>query len=212
MSDIVRYSSSELSRMTVDDLRQELAMSVTITAENLYYMGMVWRELECRGEDLSELRAGIGAYLPMIATGRLKAEAVVRYAGKAMLLSRMAELPMEEQEKLLEDDEIEVAEIIDGEVEVRTTSLSDVRADQLRVVFGPVGVRNIEQQKKLVQAVAVPKKRSRYVAGATLNISPDGFLRHGRAHISARGNRVHIDDILTAIREAYGVKIELPEK
>src|SRR5882724_9369466 len=67
-----------LRDMDNDTLRRELSRALTVSAEHLIYLAQVWRELERRGEDLSDLRSGLGAYLPLIASGRLAAEAVVR--------------------------------------------------------------------------------------------------------------------------------------
>lgn len=68
--------------MTIQDLKAELAKTLSITAEYLMYIAAIWRELESRGEDLSELRHGVMTYIPLIATNQLDARLVVNYAGQ----------------------------------------------------------------------------------------------------------------------------------
>ena len=41
--------------MTIQDLKAELAKTLSITAEYLMYIAAIWRELESRGEDLSSM-------------------------------------------------------------------------------------------------------------------------------------------------------------
>ena len=70
-ADIIRSPRLEIAtrvhEMDTPTLRGELARALTVTAETLEYLAAIWRELERRGQDLSELRKGMGQYLPLIA-------------------------------------------------------------------------------------------------------------------------------------------------
>ena len=208
---ITMRSSNELTQMTTEELRQELGKAITVTAESLHYMGLVWRELEYRGEDLSSLRQGIGAYLPLIASGRLRAEIVVRYAGKSMLLKKMSELPLDEQDALLQDENIHVIETDKDGIKVNTVNLSQIRTDQIRTVFGPTGIRSLEQQKKIVEYSNSKNKSSRK-RDAIINISNDGTLHFGKRHVTVMGEVIHISQIVEAIRAAYGIEVVIPDQ
>lgn len=205
------HIADEIAVMDTPTLRRELARSVTITAETLLYMGRIWAELERRGEDLSGLRSGLAAYLPAIASGRLKAEAVIRYANKAMLLRRLMDLSAHQQEMLLEAGEVEVAEPGEGGGFItRRVPLSDIRSEHLRLVFGPHGLRTVAQQQRYAlpfraAATAKPTKRN---VDTTLNFDGHGHLRSGRMAVLARGEKIKADDLVEALEQFYGVEIK----
>ena len=83
--------------MATADLRAELSTALRLTVRHLIYLAAIWRELESRGEDLSELRSGIGAYVASIAAGRVIPETVVAFADRPATLRRVAALPVAEQ-------------------------------------------------------------------------------------------------------------------
>ena len=64
---VMSAAYEKLVAMPTPDLREELARALTITADSLMYLAAVWKELEQRGEDLSDLRTGLGVYVPLIA-------------------------------------------------------------------------------------------------------------------------------------------------
>lgn len=213
MSELVNWNIqdvAELASASTTQLKEELAKAVTITAETLQYMGRIWQELERRGEDMSELRSGLAAYLPAIASGRLRAEAVVRFAGKAMLLNKLAALPINQQDELLAAGEIEViAPNSDGGVETQKVPLHRVSSEHLRVAFGPHGLRNLKQQRMFALPVVRPRKAKRTV-DTTLNFDERGFLRSGRMAVTARGERIGVREIARAVADHLGVEIEIP--
>lgn len=189
-----------ISRADTPTLRGELAKAIAITAETLQHMGAIWRELEQRGEDLSDLRSGLAGYLPMIASGHLRAEAVVRYAGKAMLLRSIAALPMAEQDQLLKDDAVDVVEIgADGEVKTNKIPLARITSAQVRTAFAPYGLRPQVEQVRAAQAIKKAARR-RKPALAPLRIDPkSGYLRRGRSYVRAQGERLHADELASAL-------------
>lgn len=99
---------NDLAAMPTDKLRSELAHGLTLTAVTLTKLGMVWAELERRGEDLSDLRIGIARTLPLIAAGRLAAEAVVAFAGRPMILRALEGVPLELQRRLADGEPIPI--------------------------------------------------------------------------------------------------------
>ena len=102
------HDAATLASMPTNKLRAELAHGLTLTAVTLSKLGMVWAELERRGEDLSDLRVGIARTLPLIAAGRLAAEAVVAFAGRPMILRALEGVPLDLQRRLADGETIPV--------------------------------------------------------------------------------------------------------
>jgi hypothetical protein len=91
-----------LTGLSIDNLRKMLATEISVTAQHIAKMAMVWAELERRGEDMSALRSGIARYLPAVAARRLLPEAVVRLAGNTVALRAIASLVPDEQRRVLD--------------------------------------------------------------------------------------------------------------
>lgn len=166
--------TADLEAMTTEELRRELAQSLQLNARQLLHLAAVWRVLESRGEDLNDLRSGMGAYLPMIASGRLAANAVVKFAGQPTLLRAMLDLPLDQQQEIVNDKPLPVLGL-DTAGDTRVTHLPaySLTAAQVRQVFGPARIRDErEQEAVLVQTVtrkkaapsAAPRSRMRYDA------------------------------------------------
>lgn len=164
----------DLAAMSTEELRGELALSLQLNARQLLHLAGVWRELERRGEDLNDLRSGMGAYLPMIGAGRLAADAVVKFAGQPTLLRALLDLPLDQQQEIVNDRPLAVLGL-DAAGNTRVTQLPayTLTAAQVRQVFGPARIRDErEQEAVLVQTVtrkqsaraAVPAARVRYDA------------------------------------------------
>lgn len=83
--------------MTDAQLRERLAMGLGATVSGLKDMAQCWRELETRGNDLSELRNGMGRYVALIAAGRLTPEIVVAFLGEPSKIRAVEGLPLARQ-------------------------------------------------------------------------------------------------------------------
>lgn len=208
--DVPMIPASDIQRADTQTLRRALAQAVTITAQSLQYMGAIWMELEKRGEDLSALRGGLAGYLPLIASGKVKAEAVVKYAGKSMLLKAISNLSIGQQEKLIRDDTVEVAKISpdDGTVNMVPVPLSRITSDQIRTAFSPFGLRPAAEQQRLAMALHAPKKRRPSQSDAVPKIdAATKQLRLGRSYFTASGKRVDAESLLDALSVFYGADL-----
>jgi hypothetical protein len=148
--------ATELSRiknLTTEELRAELAQSLGLTARHLLHLAAVWKELENRGEDLSDLRSGIGAYLPAIAAGTVLPETVVRYAGQPTLLRAVAALTPHEQHRLAEGGTVPLVVASGSGYTPRMLPAHALTAPQVRQVFGDRSIRNEAEQIALLTAV-----------------------------------------------------------
>lgn len=128
------------------DLRTELARGLTMTAEGLARMGLIWQELERRGEDLSDLKRGIATYLPSIASGQLAAEAVVAFASRRSLLRALEGVPLGEQRRLAAGGTVPVIDPTDPDT-VTEVAPASVPPAALRLVFADGEVRTPALQR-----------------------------------------------------------------
>lgn len=127
-------SPRPLAEMTTAELRERLARGIAGTAHHLADVAATWAELERRGEDLSDLRRGLGEWVPLIAAGRLAAEAVVALAGRSMHLRALDGVPLETQRRLAAGEAVEVA--VPGEPRrVERVPVARIPAARLRTVF-----------------------------------------------------------------------------
>lgn len=109
MNAMTPLNANTLKKMSTKTLYQELADFLDVTTKALYRAAYVWRELERRGEDLSDLKKkGLCAFLPMIADGKLLPEIVIQLNGSKAAVTHTSRLLIEEQRKLLDAGEVEV--------------------------------------------------------------------------------------------------------
>ena len=151
---------AELGAMSNQQLRARLAQSLTLSARHLAYLAVIWAELERRGEDLSDLRTGLAAYLPQIAAGVLDAEAVVRFAGKPSVLRALAGLPLEQQAALTRGEPVHVLTVnAAGEYESADMPAHLLTPAQTRLVFGDAGLRPVGEQRAMLESARVSARR-----------------------------------------------------
>jgi hypothetical protein len=187
---------TEVQTMTREELRAELARGLNLTAETLTRLGLIWQELERRGEDLSSLRQGIARTLPLIAAGRLAAETVVAFAGQAMLLRALEGVPLDEQRRLAAGGVIQVIDPTDP-VAVQEMPLARLPAAAVRLVFGDGQVRPPDAQR-----LALRPRRPRPQEPSGYRWQPrydpeTGMVTVGRMQVS-------LDDFLSAMAAAMG--------
>lgn len=162
----------ELGNLSNQELRSRLAQSLSLSAKHLAYLAAVWGELEKRGEDLSDLRSGLTAYLPQIAAGRLDAEVVVKFAGQPTVLQSLAQLSLDKQRSIVRGEPIEVLTVnAAGEYEVTKTPAYMLSASQARLVFSAGKVRTPDEQKTTFESARIAAMRR-------TRPGPDGRVRY----------------------------------
>lgn len=171
-----------LSAATDAHLLAELASGLKQTADGLRRLAVVFAELERRGHDLGEFRAGVGRVLPLIASGRLAAEAVVAFAGRPAVWRTLLQLPLAEQQALAAGREVEIIDPSDPDRTVRVP-LSRVPAAALAVVVGEGRIRSAAEQRESLrprQARAdepAPERRYRPVFDRNAGVVVVGKMR-----------------------------------
>lgn len=171
-----------LRAMSTQDLRTELGRALTLSADNIVQLAAIWRELEGRGEDLDDLRNGLGAYLPLIANGRLAAEAVVQFAGQRAVLRGLLGLPIEEQRRLSSGASVKIVTVnADGAYEEREIPATRLTGSQARLLLDQGRLRRPREQLALLEAApAQQRKRRRGQSGKISVDRATGRLRVGR--------------------------------
>ncbi len=143
----------DIKSLSNEQILAELQALIGDTLQKLQRIVPLWRELQDRGLDLSHLRKGICFYVPLIIQGKVDAAMVARLASHAGLLRQAALLPMADQRRLAAGQKVKVllARRREAPVAVEKDPL-DLSGPQVRQVFGPQGIRSIEEQRDRLEA------------------------------------------------------------
>lgn len=197
-----------LSAMSTQQLRANLAQSLTMTAQHLQHLSMIWAELEKRGEDLSDLRTGLAVYMPQIAAGRLDAQAVIRFAGQPTVLKSVAMLSIEEQHQIANGKPVRVLTVnAQGEYEDAEMPAYTLTAAQARMVFAGEKLRSPAEQRAMLESVKL-SKATRAKPGAVNNVRYDSkadVIRIGRTSATVGEVTAALTDVVKQ-REPERVK------
>jgi hypothetical protein len=151
---------------------------------------IVWTEYKGRGEDMSGLRTGLWAYMPLIASGDVRPELVVQYAGHATLLRRLAGLRLEDQDRLLQDNTVPLIEYQeDGKFTERRVPITHLKSTQIAQVISD-HLRSPDEQRR---AAAGNARRMRRRAATTA----DRITELAQAMGQPKGRRVALTVTLT---------------
>lgn len=186
--------------MTTPELWQEIESGFSLTAKYLTYLAYIWRELEARGEDMSRMRAGVPAYLPLIASGAVIPEVVVQLHGIAHMMELVSLLPSEKQIELLEAGTVSLAVFATSGYTHRMIPLCEVTLSQAKLIFHKRQrrMRSIEEQVRVLatpEPVLPLRKPKKSVSNRCVADAKTGTVRIGKATAPAI-------DMLTAMREA----------
>lgn len=191
MTDIIvpakNHIANNIVEMDTPSLENELRRVLSVTIENIAYLGTIWRELDRRGVDLSAYRQGLGRFLPMIAGGHLAPEAMIKFIGNITILRSIQTLPIEDQKRLAKGDKIEIADIDrSGKIVRRKIFARELTSGQAKIVFDYGRIRSAkEQENMLLEAISPTKRRERKKEPTarkyTVNVDPKAkTIRIGR--------------------------------
>jgi hypothetical protein len=183
----------DLTGLSVPDLKRELARGLQLSADALLYVAAVWRELEARGEDLTEFKTGIGRAIPLIAAGRLAAEAVVAFAGRPGVLDALAGLPLARQRELAAGGTVSV--LTPEAATATAVPLAALPAQAVRLVFAD-GVERTPEQQRAALVARRPRRERGPARQYRVNVDRDRrVVRVGRMEIP-------VETVLAAFAEA----------
>ena len=204
----VRHESAVWTEeLSTEDLYAELQATIEITAKHLQRLAEIWRELERRGQDLSRLRSGLWAYMPHIASGRLNAQVVIKYAGNVALLRRLATLDLDQQARLLTDDTVAVVQSENGEKRTRWIPVQHLTMRQMDAVL--VDGKLLAPDRQLaVQAETVKKKRTGVTIESIAQTRPSRLSRgRDKSVVAAIVMTPHDLDIIKRRAMSAGVSL-----
>lgn len=160
MTDLARITpdTALLATWPTADLRAELSRGLTLAADHLARLSLVWAELERRGEDLSDLRRGLARHLPRIAAGQLAAEAVVAFAGRPRLLDALVGVPLGQQRDLAAGKAIPVIDPASPDT-VEEIPLAALPAAAIGMVIADGEIRPPAAQRLALRARRQPRRR-----------------------------------------------------
>jgi hypothetical protein len=159
---VAAQQPASLADLSTADLRAELARGLTMTAESLTRLGLIWAELESRGEDLSDLRSGMAYYLPLIAGRALAAEAVVAFASRPTLLKAMIGLSFDRQRAIAGGEPVHLVVMTDEGYDTKPVPAAALTAAQVRQVFGEGAERPASDQQGMIES----RRAAAYVKAA----------------------------------------------
>lgn len=191
---VSRHSSDELAKMETQNLRAELAMCLKLTAADFTYMASIFRELSRRGENLDDLRQGLGTYLALIADGNLLPEIVVQFSGRHSLLQAIAALPISDQRQIADDGTVE---LVGANGEANRIPVTALTTRNIRQVFADHRLRSRNEQIVLMENGGIdrPAKKARK---RRVWADPRTKLMH------IANARIPIGQIMSAVAEAAG--------
>lgn len=185
-------SLTDLAAMSTADLHHALGEAIGLTARAISHVAVIWTELTNRGEDLSGYKFALADYMLKVSSGKLLPEAVAQLAGRTRTLGLLAEMPINEQRRLI-DGGLIPAVTDDGIVEKSLADLSWTEA--ARVIRAGRVVTAKQQQIALTRMQAArrrPGRGRRYSVGVDADA---GLVRIGQAEIQA-------ERIIAALRDA----------
>lgn len=200
-NEIQLLEANEIISASTEQLKQEFAKSLKVTADRLAYMATIYSELMGRGVDMSGLKGGLMEYMPLIASNQLDARLVIEYAGNKTLLSYLAKLSKDKQLELIERPVVKVVSLNDDVKSVEDINLDDIRAGQIFQVFDSNAgiIRDEEEQYKqlLVKNSNSKTRKSKNRRVNKVKIEGDSIV--------VKGMDISIKAVLQALSERDGI-------
>ena len=142
------------SRQSGEELLAAFRRNTAEIVEGINTMCAALYELERRKVDVKSKLVGkpyLRSYRA-VAEERLSPRAAWQIQGSAVFTDKahaaLAQISVAKQEALLDGEEIEVVyRVRGGEIKSRSMTISDLTGDQFLQVFGPSGIRTVEEQK-----------------------------------------------------------------
>lgn len=194
---------AEIGNMSVQSLKTALAQEVQVTSVSMLRIALMWRELENRGEDLSELKGGaLFEFIPHVARGNLLPSTVVHFAGNKRLLRAITFLGHDIQRKLISGESVPIVNIDQkGSPRVRHLPAAHIPQNLIGIAFAGKDVRSIEDQKKiaLVKFTRTQISKTKYIKqGAPILV----VVERDKNRIKVANLELDLDKMLVSLQEA----------
>jgi hypothetical protein len=145
--------SNSLNNTSTNDIRAELDQIVSDTAEWMERAAALLVELRRRRENHPLMQSNVLRFFKLIDNRRLSAEAVLAVGGNRNLVRALEKLPLAEQVRVAKDQPVQVVEISpEGKEVIAQRSIGHLSQSALDRVFGPDGIRSIQEQREMLGA------------------------------------------------------------
>lgn len=199
-------TASELASMSTETLFDELAVALTTTADSVYRMAIIWKELERRKADLTRYaRKGLVRFLPAIATRQLASEAVIAFLASPLKLEAMRGLPLPLQRKLASGFRLAVYDAATGEIKKLT--VGEINSSAAIRLFEAGKVLSPAKQKKLF----LKDHNSNGDAGSRRSYRYRPIVTKATKTLQLGGIRVPTQEVVNAMAAAAGSDIEVSD-
>lgn len=144
---------STLAAMPTQDLRTELRSGLFDTAKHLLRLATIVKVLEERGEDLSDIKAGMFIpFLRRVAYGQLMPEIMIRFNGAPAMVQRISSLPLPDQKRLAAGEPVRLmVRADDGRLDHRMVDPANMTRDQFFQVFAHDRIRTEQEQVLILE-------------------------------------------------------------
>ena len=186
--------SVELQSIATEDLRRELVEAIGLTVRTVQRVAAIWAELERRGEDLSDIRFSLAAYMPAVAAGRLLPEVVVALSGRQRTLNIVADLAIDDQRRLINGEPITLV-TTDATVQ---RSLDDMTFSEITRVIRDGQIRTEAEQRLAMDRLDRRRRQERPRRGRR----PTVRVLQTSDQIKIGDTSVDIEDVIAALRGA----------
>lgn len=173
----------ELQGESTEVLRSRLRAAIGMTEEAIRTVATLWRELQRRGEDMSEFRTSLSPFLPAVADGRLLPALVVKLSGQTRALARLAELKVDDQQRLLQG---EVLAIYRGGDHIERKQLDHLTYSEILLSIRDGRIWSVEEQRMAHQRSEEARRRLKSKGRpVTLSVTSGNRIRIGRIEVEA---------------------------
>lgn len=158
-TELEQLDNARLQELSTKELKLLLGQAVSVTARLIEVLANVWRILEDRGEDLSDMRTGIMRYLPLISSGKTDSSVVLKFAGQQVLMREIALLPNQEQKRLANGEKIPLVSMLqDGTYKTDFVDVASIHIRHYRQIFKMGEIRSEQEQKRWLDENSNRKK------------------------------------------------------
>lgn len=196
-SQLEELEQIDLNSLGVSELKSLLNQSIQVTTRFIAFLAKVWKALEDKGEDLSDLRHGLMRYLPLVSAGKMDASLLIQFAGQQLLLRELALLPTEEQCRLANGEKIPLVTKTNEGFSTKLVDLANLHSRYYPQIFTVGRVRTEAEQMAMLDA-SKPKRRQQKIRKKNVIIDQQkGAIKCGTTSIL-------IDDVLSALAKVSG--------
>lgn len=198
---LVNITDEQIAAMSDADFAALMNKLFHATAELIALAGRVYRVRLASGKEMPALVGIWKTYLPLVASGAVLPATVATLASYSTVLKAVAALPIEQQQRLIDGETINVCELNPqtGAISFTPKRIDEIRPAHVKLVFGDRYIRPEAEQRSIITAdIAATKAKPAPPIITAGNFKIDraaGVLLVGRT-------RVDLDTLSRALIEA----------